>query len=78
VSESRERLYRLLPAIYRSRDHAAGEPLRALLERRLLKVVGRGDQPGRPLLYGTSQQFLTAFGLKDLKDLPSAKDLKRL
>ena len=64
--------------IERIRGVQSGEPLRALLERRLLKVVGRSDQPGRPLLYGTSQQFLTAFGLNDLKDLPSAKDFKRL
>ena len=64
--------------VERIRGVQSGEPLRALLERRLLKVTGRSDQPGRPLLYGTSQQFLTAFGLKDLKDLPSASDLKRL
>jgi len=64
--------------VERIRGVQAGEPLRALLERRLLKVVGRSDQPGRPLLYGTTQQFLTAFGLKDVKDLPSAKDLQRL
>ncbi len=56
----------------------SGDPLRALLERRLVKVVGRSEQPGRPLLYGTTQSFLTAFGLKDLKDLPSPQDLKRL
>jgi len=64
--------------VERIRGVQSGDPLRALLERRLLKVVGRSDQPGRPLLYGTSQEFLTAFGLKDLKDLPSAKDLERL
>ena len=64
--------------VERIRGVQAGEPLRALLERRLIKVTGRSDQPGRPLLYGTTQLFLTAFGLKDVKDLPSAKDLKRL
>lgn len=64
--------------VERIRGVQAGEPLRALLERRLLKVVGRSEQPGRPLLYGTTQQFLTAFGLKDVKDLPSAKELQRL
>lgn len=64
--------------VERIRGVQSGDPLRALLERRLLKVVGRSDLPGRPLLYGTTQAFLTAFGLRDLKDLPSAKDLQRL
>lgn len=64
--------------VERIRGVQAGEALRALLERRLVKVVGRSDQPGRPLLYGTTTRFLTAFGLHDVKDLPSAKDLARL
>jgi segregation and condensation protein B len=64
--------------VERIRGVQSGDPLRSLLERRLLKVVGRSDLPGRPLLYGTTQAFLTAFGLRDLKDLPSATDLKRL
>lgn len=64
--------------VERIRGVQAGEPLRALLERRLLKIAGRSDQPGRPLLYGTTQLFLTAFGLNDLKDLPAPKDMQRL
>lgn len=64
--------------VERIRGVQAGEALRQLLDRRLLKVAGRSDQPGRPLLYGTTQQFLTAFGLDDLKDLPQPQDLKRL
>ena len=64
--------------VERIRGVQAGEALRALLEHRLVKVVGRSDQPGRPLLYGTTTRFLTAFGLHDVKDLPSAKDLARL
>lgn len=64
--------------VERIRGVQSGDPLRGLLDRRLLKVVGRSDQPGRPLLYGTTQGFLTAFGLRDLKDLPSAKDFERL
>lgn len=64
--------------VERIRGVQSGDPLRGLLERRLVKVVGRSDLPGRPLLYGTTQAFLTAFGLNDLKDLPSAKDLSRL
>ena len=64
--------------IERIRGVQAGDGLRALLERHLIKVVGRSEQPGRPLLYGTTARFLTTFGLKDVKDLPSAKDLARL
>ncbi len=64
--------------VERVRGVQAGDPLRALLERRLLKVVGRSEQPGRPLLYGTTQLFLTAFGLNDLKDLPAPKDLQKM
>jgi segregation and condensation protein B len=66
------------PEIERIRGVQVGEALRALLERNLVKVVGRSDQPGRPMLYGTTKRFLTAFGLNDVKDLPSAKDLARL
>ena len=64
--------------VERVRGVQAGEALRALLERQLVRVVGRSDLPGRPLLYGTTQRFLTVYGLRDLKDLPSAKDLKRM
>ena len=64
--------------VERIRGVQAGEALRALLERGLLKVVGRSDQPGRPLLYGTTERFLTVYGLKNLEDLPSPADLKRL
>lgn len=41
-----------------------------LLERRLLRVAGRKDAPGRPFLYETTREFLVAFGLRDLGDLP--------
>lgn len=64
--------------VERIRGVQAGEALRGLLERGLLRVVGRSDQPGRPLLYGTTDRFLTIFGLKDLKDLPSHGDLGKL
>ncbi|HEY3198664.1 MAG TPA: SMC-Scp complex subunit ScpB [Nitrospirales bacterium] len=52
--------------------------LRTLLDRRLLRIIGRKDIPGRPIMYGTSKQFLQAFGLKDLSDLPALRDLKDL
>ncbi|MDF2631308.1 MAG: hypothetical protein K0R39_5139, partial [Symbiobacteriaceae bacterium] len=41
-----------------------------LLERGLIKDVGRKEGPGRPILYGTTKDFLTYFGLKDLSELP--------
>jgi segregation and condensation protein B len=41
-----------------------------LLERRMVRIAGRKDTPGRPFLYGTTREFLVAFGLRDLADLP--------
>jgi segregation and condensation protein B len=52
--------------------------LKTLLERRLVRIVGRKDVPGRPIMYGTTKQFLQAFGLKDLADLPALRDIKDL
>jgi len=52
--------------------------LRTLLEQKLIRIVGRQDIPGRPILYGTSKQFLQRFGLRDLRDLPPLKELKDL
>jgi segregation and condensation protein B len=49
-----------------------------LLERRLVRTVGRKDAVGRPLLYGTTREFLQAFGLKDLSELPKLTELKEL
>ena len=56
----------------------AGGMLRSLLEKRLLTVMGRKEEPGRPLLYGTSPDFLALYGLRDLSDLPSMRDLREL
>jgi segregation and condensation protein B len=55
----------------------AGPLLRALLEKRLIRIVGRQDVPGRPFLYGTTKQFLERMGLKALSDLPRIEDLQR-
>lgn len=52
--------------------------LKTLLERRLIRIVGRKDIPGRPIMYGTTKQFLQAFGLKDLGGLPALRDIKDL
>lgn len=49
-----------------------------LLEKGLIKVVGRKDVPGRPFLYGTTKLFLEYFGLKSLKDLPKIEDVSKL
>ncbi len=56
------------------RGVACGEVLRALLERRLIKIAGRAEQPGRPMLYGTTPSFLKVFGLPGLDALPVLDD----
>ncbi len=55
-----------------------GGVIRILLERRLIRILGRKEIPGRPLIYGTTRQFLEIFDLKDLKDLPSPKEIEEL
>ena len=52
------------------RGVACGEVLRGLMERKLVRIVGRAEELGRPMLYGTTGRFLELFGLADLKDLP--------
>ena len=52
--------------------------LRTLLDQKLIRIVGRQEVPGRPMLYGTGKQFLQRFGLRDLRDLPPLKELKEL
>lgn len=56
----------------------AGPMLRTLLHHKLVKVTGRSEVPGRPLQYGTTQQFLERFGLASLQELPSIKEWKSL
>ena len=57
------------------RGVACGELLRQLIERDLLRIVGRSEELGRPLEYGTTKRFLQLFGLKSLKDLPHVEGL---
>jgi len=52
--------------------------LKTLLERRILKIVGRREGLGRPMLYGTTREFLHYFGLKDLSELPALKEFKEV
>jgi segregation and condensation protein B len=49
-----------------------------LLERNLVTIVGRAATPGRPLLYGTTREFLKYFGLNDLSDLPKPREIDEL
>ena len=58
------------------RGVACGEVLRSLMERRLITVKGRADELGRPILYGTTRQFLDHFGLASLTELPSLAELR--
>jgi len=53
----------------------SGPLLRSLMERGLVKVVGRQNAPGRPMLYGTTRLFLQHFGLKSLRELPRVEEL---
>ena len=52
------------------RGVASGETIRSLMEKHLVKIAGRAEEPGRPILYGTTKRFLEVFGLNNLKDLP--------
>ena len=58
------------------RGVACGEVLRSLMERRLVKIAGRAEELGRPMLYGTTKTFLEVFGLANLKDLPKVEELR--
>lgn len=56
----------------------SGGVMKSLLEKRLVRILGKKDIPGRPLIYGTSKEFLEIFGLKDLKSLPTLKEIQAL
>jgi segregation and condensation protein B len=57
--------------------HSAGV-VRTLLEKKLVRILGRKNVVGRPLLYGTTKEFLNRFGLKDLSELPRLEDMAEL
>lgn len=59
------------------RGVAAGEMIRGLMYKGLVKIVGRAEVLGRPMLYGTTRKFLETFGLNTLKDLPKIEELKK-
>ncbi len=52
--------------------------VRGLLDRKLIKITGRSELPGRPMLYGTTPEFLEVFGLKDLSSMPSLRELEQM
>jgi segregation and condensation protein B len=56
------------------RGVACGETIRNLMEKRLVNIAGRAEEPGRPILYGTTKRFLEVFGLNTLKDLPQSEE----
>lgn len=56
----------------------SGGVLKTLLEKKLVKILGKKDIPGRPLIYGTTREFLEVFSLKDLKSLPSLREIEEL
>jgi segregation and condensation protein B len=55
-----------------------GPILRGLVERKLVRIAGHRDVPGRPILYATTRRFLEVFGLEHLRDLPTLRDLEEL
>jgi segregation and condensation protein B len=55
-----------------------GAVTRALLERKLIRILGKKDEPGRPLLYGTTREFLELFSLRDLTQLPTLREFQEL
>jgi segregation and condensation protein B len=67
-----------LPEIIELRGIKSGGVVKTLLERRLIKIMGRKEVVGRPLLYGTTKEFLLQFGLKDLDDLPRIEDFAEI
>jgi len=66
------------PEIEQVRGVDCGGVLETLLERRLIKIAGRKEAPGRPMLYATTPEFLEVFGLKDLDSLPDLKEFQEI
>ncbi|MBN1958161.1 MAG: SMC-Scp complex subunit ScpB [Desulfuromonadales bacterium] len=56
----------------------SGGVMKTLLDKNLLRLLGKKDVPGRPLMYGTSRHFLELFGLRSLNDLPTLKEFSAL
>lgn len=66
------------PEVEEIRAVDCGAVVKALLERKLIKILGKKEEPGRPILYGTSREFLEFFALKDLASLPTLREFHEL
>jgi segregation and condensation protein B len=66
------------PEIEELRSVDCGAVTKALLERKLVRILGKKEEPGRPLIYGTSKDFLDLFGLRDLTQLPTLREFQEL
>jgi segregation and condensation protein B len=66
------------PEIENLRGVDSGGVLKSLLEKQLVRILGKKEMPGRPLIYGTTKEFLEIFGIKDLKSLPTLKEIQAL
>src|SRR6202521_5713096 len=66
------------PEIEQLRGVDSGGVLETLLERRLVRIAGRKEAPGRPIMYATTSEFLEVFGLKDLQSLPDMEEFRAL
>ncbi len=67
-----------IPEINAIRGISSGGVLKTLLEKKLIKIVGRKNVVGKPFLFGTTDQFLIHFGLNSLKDLPKVEELNEI
>jgi segregation and condensation protein B len=66
------------PEVDEVRGVDTGPVMKLLLERDLVRILGKRDEPGRPMIYGTTGNFLEFFGLKSLKDLPTLREFTEL
>jgi segregation and condensation protein B len=53
-------------------------PIKGLLEKKLIRIMGRKDAPGKPIIYGTTKKFLEVFNLRELADLPTMRELTEI
>ena len=67
-----------VPEILEIRGVQSPSAIKTLLDKRLIVAKGRKETVGRPMMYGTSKEFLIQFGLKDLSELPSVEDFEDL
>jgi len=56
----------------------SGGVLKSLLDKKLIKIIGKKDVPGKPLIYGTTKEFMETFSLKDLASLPTLREIEEL